>query len=122
MAFNTISNEPVDRIRVFREITGKITGRLKAVDQSLVPNPHFFPDACWTDLTQLIEAKPFLFANIEDVVGMYASLGGFLASAFVRRLGRCRFCHGLFVIPDDGAYECCPNMDCRSDSDYLNAS
>ncbi len=119
---NALSTDPAERGRVFKEIAGEISNQLKAVDQFLVPNPHFSPGADWTDQTQVIEAKPFLFANIEGVAGMYASLGRFLASVFVRRLDRCRLCHGLFIAPDDGGYGCCPNMDCWPDPDHPNAS
>ena len=100
-----------ERLTTFVEIAEEISGKLKLMDQTVVPNPQFSPSSDWTDLTQSIETRPFLFANIEGIAGMYASLARFLSGAFVRRLGRCLYCNGLFLAPDDSRHVYCPETD-----------
>ncbi len=108
---DSMPKERVERLSAFTEIAEEISGNLKLMDQTIVPNPQFSPDARWTDLAHAFEARPFLFANIQGVAGMYASLGRFLSGAFVGRLGRCHYCNGLFLAPDDSRHTYCPGMD-----------
>ena len=96
-----------ERILAFEGIAEEISDRLRGVGQTIVPNPHYSPDADWDDPMQAIGAKAFLFANIEGVAGIYASLGRFLSSPYVRRLGRCPACRQLYIAPDDTGCSCC---------------
>jgi hypothetical protein len=102
-----------DRQASLEKLAEEIGTRLKGVYQTVMPNPHFSPDAQQTQGADRIETRPFLFANITGIPGMYASLGRFLSSPYALRLGRCRSCKGLFVAPDDGPYETCPGDDHR---------
>jgi len=104
---DVVSNAGDLRTGIFEEIAKLVNKRLKGIDHSLVPNPHFSSSADWTNPLEMISAKPFLFANIEGVAGMYASLGRFLASPSVHRLGRCSICKGLFLAPDEERFVCC---------------
>ena len=99
---DVLHESPDKSAKVFNEITEMVNDRLKGIGHFLVPNPHYTADADWTDPFQMISANPFLFANIEGVAGMYASLGRFLASPSVHRLSRCGTCHGLFLAPHEG--------------------
>ena len=105
------SKDQEERTEAFVEIAEAISKQLRAIDQKIVPNPQFSPDADWNDRTQIISAKPFLFANVEGIAGMYASLARFLSGPFVRRLGRCQACNALYLTPDDEEYVHCANTD-----------
>lgn len=104
---DALSLEMEERILAFEGIAEEISDRLRGVGQTIVPNPHYSPDADWSNQMQAIGAKPFLFANIEGVAGIYASLARFLSSPYVRRLGRCPACCGFYVAPDDSGFSCC---------------
>ena len=104
---DVLHETPDMRAKVFNEIADKVNDRLKGMDHSLVPNPRYASDADWSDPLEMISAKPFLFANIEGVVGKYASLGRFLASSSIHRLGRCDVCQGLFLAPGKEPFVCC---------------
>ena len=51
--------------------------------------------------------KVYISVDIEGVAGIYASLGRFLSSPYVRRLGCCPECSRLTIAPEDSAYSCC---------------
>ncbi len=105
------SKDLEERRDIFAEIAEAISRQLRAIDQKVVPNPQFSPDADWNDRTQIIATKPFLFANVEGIAGMYSSLARFLSSPFIRRLGCCQACNALYLAPDDEDYEHCANTD-----------
>ncbi|HCR19826.1 MAG TPA: hypothetical protein DIU35_20305 [Candidatus Latescibacteria bacterium] len=44
-----VHETPNLRGKVFNEIADNVNDRLKGIDRSLVPNPHYASDANWTD-------------------------------------------------------------------------
>ena len=95
-----------ERWAEFDRIALEVTERMKGADRVLVRHT-LLPGVLGPTLK-----SGFHFGPAQGTVSpIYASLASFLQGPNARRLGKCLYCDGLFIGPDDRKRKYCPDTD-----------